>query len=197
MAHIRNISTVNCAGDFTSNPRLETVYQNYQNFLLNSTSYTQSAWAQFLGPFHGFPMLPANTKECKIGELTTLGIGQLLRTGLLMKDAYYNKLNFGNSTISPKDVITYSTRYRRTVQSAVALLYTFLENDVFQNLAKVTMRESSSLAFCNTDCACPTAEKHLKQYYKVNNNDNNNNNFIICFVIKKSDTFHLPVKIKI
>ncbi|KAK0179012.1 hypothetical protein PV327_007839 [Microctonus hyperodae] len=166
LAHIRNISTVNCAGDFSTNPRLESVYQNYQNFLLNITTYTPSAWAQFLGPFHGFPMLPANIKECKIGELTTLGIGQLLKTGLHLRDAYYNKLNLGNTTISPRDVIAYSTRYRRTVQSTIALLYTFLDNEVFQNLAKITIRESSSLAFCNTDCACPAADKYLKLYYK-------------------------------
>ncbi|XP_034949316.1 2-phosphoxylose phosphatase 1 [Chelonus insularis] len=166
LSHIRNISTVNCAADFSSSPRLDNIYQNYQSFIQNSTTYTQSAWAQFLGPFHGFPMLPSNSKECKIGELTTLGIGQLLKTGMLLRNAYFNKLNLGNTTISSKDVVAYSTRYRRTVQSAIALLYTFLENDVFQNLAKITMRESSSLAFCNADCACPVAEKYLKQYYK-------------------------------
>lgn len=114
-------------------------------------------------------MLPSNVRECKIGELTTLGIGQLLKTGLILRNAYYNKLNLSNSTLSSRDVIVYSTRYRRTVQSAIALLYSFLlENEVFQNFGKITMRESSSLTFCNTDCACPTAEKFVKQYSKVN-----------------------------
>lgn len=128
-------------------------------------------------------MLPANIKECKIGELTTLGIGQLLKTGLHLRDAYYNKLNLGNTTISPRDVIAYSTRYRRTVQSTIALLYTFLDNEVFQNLAKITIRESSSLAFCNTDCACPAADKYLKLYYKVK----------YIFVLLKKKCFRLEL----
>ena len=167
LAHVRNISTVNCAGDFANNPELENFYQGYQTFLQNSSSYSRTGWAQFLGSFHGFPMLPSNTRDCKIGQLTTLGIGQLLKTGLLLRNAYYQKLNLGNGTISTKDVVAYSTRYRRTVQSAVALLYAFLENEVFQNLAKVTLRESLSYAFCNSDCACPAADHYQKHYAKV------------------------------
>ncbi|XP_015113288.1 2-phosphoxylose phosphatase 1 [Diachasma alloeum] len=166
LSHIRNISTVNCAGDFSLNPRLETVYQSYQNFLENASLYSRNAWAQFLGPFHGFPMLPANTRDCKIGELTTLGIGQLLKTGMLLRNAYYDKLKLQNSSITSKDVVVYSTRYRRTVQSAVALLYTFLEENGFQNLGKISMREVSSFTFCNSDCACPAAEKYSKQFSK-------------------------------
>lgn len=167
LAHIRNISIVNCGGDFSSIPELETLYQNYVNFLQNVSSYSRTAWAQFLGPFHGFPMLPSNSKDCRIGQLTTLGIGQLLKTGIILRNAYYHKLNLGNGSISSRDVVVYSTRYRRTVQSAVALLYALLETDGFQNLAKITMQESQSYAFCNTDCACPAAEKFFKQHLKV------------------------------
>lgn len=167
LAHIRNISIVNCGGDFNSIPELESLYQNYVNFLQNVSSYSRTAWAQFLGPFHGFPMLPSNSKDCRIGQLTTLGIGQLLKTGIVLRNAYYHKLNLGNGSISSKDIVVYSTRYRRTVQSAVALLYALLETDGFQNLAKITMQESQSYAFCNTDCACPAAEKFFKQHLKV------------------------------
>lgn len=171
MSHIRNISTVNCAGDFSKNPKLNTVYENYKNFLDNVTLYSRATWSQFLGPFHGFPMLPSNTKYCKIGELTTLGIGQLLKTGLLLKNAYYNKLNLNNYTASASDIIVYSTRYRRTVQSAIALLYTFLDNDNLQNInGKLTFKESSSYTFCNNDCACPVADKYLKNFYKETGN---------------------------
>ncbi|KAL2713200.1 2-phosphoxylose phosphatase 1 [Vespula squamosa] len=166
LAHIRNISAVNCAGDFGTLPELENVYSNYLAFLQNVSSYSRTAWAQFLGPFHGFPMLPSNSRDCKIGQLTTLGIGQLLKTGIILRNAYYHKLNLGNGTISSKDVVVYSTRYRRTVQSAVALLYALLENDTFQNLAKITLQESQSYAFCNVDCVCPAAERFFKQHLK-------------------------------
>ncbi|XP_008556406.1 2-phosphoxylose phosphatase 1 [Microplitis demolitor] len=194
LSHIRNISTVNCAGDFSTDPRLESIYQNYHNFILNSTAYPQSAWSQFLGPFHGFPMLPSNVRECKIGELTTLGIGQLLKTGLILRNAYYNKLNLSNSTLSSRDVIVYSTRYRRTVQSAIALLYSFLlENEVFQNFGKITMRESSSLTFCNTDCACPTAEKFVKQYSKETNDRLKSHPAVIELIKQASNiVFEMP-----
>ncbi|XP_012282578.1 2-phosphoxylose phosphatase 1 [Orussus abietinus] len=163
LAHVRNISTVNCAGDF-SNPELENAYQSYQNFLQNASTYSRTSWAQFLGPFHGFPMLPSSPRDCKLAQLTTLGVGQLLKTGLLLRSAYFNKLNLGNGTVTSKDVVVYSTRYRRTVQSAVALLYAFLENDGFQNLARVSLRETQSYAFCNVDCACPAADRYLKQH---------------------------------
>lgn len=166
MAHVRNITTVNCAKDFSESPELENVYLGYQSFLQNVSSYSRTAWTQFLGPFHGFPMLPVNSRDCKLAQLTSLGIIQLLKTGLLLRNTYYGKLNLGNSTLSPKDVVVYSTRYRRTVQSAVALLYTFLENEGFANLAKINLQESQSLAFCNADCACSAAEKFSKQHSK-------------------------------
>ncbi|XP_024944171.1 2-phosphoxylose phosphatase 1 isoform X2 [Cephus cinctus] len=166
LAHVRNISTINCAGDFTSSSELDNVYQGYQNFLQNASSNWRTGWAQFLGPFHGFPMLPATARDCKLAQLTMLGVSQLLKTGLLLRNAYFHRLNLGNGTINSKDVVVYSTRYRRTVQSAVALLYAFVENDGFQNLAKISLRETQSYAFCNTDCACPAAEKYHKQYSK-------------------------------
>ncbi|KAI4485302.1 hypothetical protein M0804_006807 [Polistes exclamans] len=166
LAHIRNISTVNCGGDFGTLTELGNVYQNYLAFLQNVSSYSRTAWAQFLGPFHGFPMIPNNPKDCKIAQLTTVGIGQLLKTGIILRNAYYHKLHLGNGTISSKDVVVYSTRYRRTVQSAVALLYALLENDTFQNLAKITLQESQSYLFCYVDCVCPAADVYLKTYSK-------------------------------
>ncbi|XP_012253154.2 2-phosphoxylose phosphatase 1 [Athalia rosae] len=166
LAHIRNITTVNCAKDFSGNPEMENTYLGYQNFLQNVSSYSRTAWTQFLGPFHGFSMLPDNSKDCKLAQLTGLGVNQLLKTGLLLRNTYYNKLNLSNNTIGSKDVVVYSTRYRRTVQSAVALLYTFLETENFANFAKISLQESQSLAFCNSDCACSAADKFSKQHSK-------------------------------
>lgn len=170
LTHVRNISTINCGGggEMNATPELETIYDNYVNFVQNVSTYSKTAWAQFLGPFHGLPILPANPRDCKIGQLTTLGILQLLKTGILLRNAYYQKLNLGNGTSSiGKDIIVFSTSYRRTVQSAVALLYAFLENDGLQSFARISLQESQSYAFCNNECACPAAEKFLKQYLKV------------------------------
>lgn len=167
LTHIRNISSVNCGGDFGGTTELETMYENYVNLVQNVSSYSRTAWAQFLGPFHGMPILPTNARDCKIGQLTTLGVLQLLKTGILLRNAYYHKLNLGNGTTYGKDVIVYSTSYRRTVQSVVALLYAFFENDGFQNLVRISLQESQSYTFCNNECACPATEKFLKQHLKV------------------------------
>lgn len=56
----------------------------------------------------------------------------------------------------PDEIIVYSTRYRRTFQSAMALLYGLLPSDRWLSL---NIRESHSLAFCFADCACPQAEQ--------------------------------------
>ncbi|XP_070168277.1 2-phosphoxylose phosphatase 1 [Polyergus mexicanus] len=173
LTHIRNISSINCGGETgagTGVTELQTIYENYVNFVQNVSSYSKTAWAQFLGPFHGLPVLPANARDCKIGQLTTLGILQLLKTGILLRNAYYHRLNLGNGTTFGRDVIVYSTSYRRTVQSAVALLYALFENDGFQSLAKISLQESQSYAFCNNECACPAAEKFLKQHLKETSN---------------------------
>ena len=167
LAHVRNISTVNCAGDLSLDTELDNVYQNYQNFIQNASIYSRTAWAQFLGPFHGFPMLPSNSRDCKLAQLTTFGVGQLLKLGLVLRSAYYHKLNLANSTLTSKDVVVVSTRYRRTVQSAVALLYAFLQNEGFQNLAKISFKESQSYTFCYSDCTCAAADKYSKLYSKV------------------------------
>lgn len=52
------------------------------------------------------------------------------------------------------EIIIYSTRYRRTFQSAMALLFAFVPTERWLSVA---IRESHSLAFCFSDCACPQA----------------------------------------
>lgn len=53
-----------------------------------------------------------------------------------------------------EDIVVYSTRYRRTFQSAMALMFAFLPPERWLAL---TIREAHSVAFCFTDCACPQA----------------------------------------
>lgn len=52
------------------------------------------------------------------------------------------------------EIIIYSTRYRRTFQSAMALMFAFVPPERWQSL---NLRESHSLAFCFADCACAQA----------------------------------------
>lgn len=131
----------------------------YRNYLLNSTlsgpngiNNGHAAWNR-AGSFHGFPMLPADSKVCLLGQLTYKGISQLLHVGELMKFAYAHALDLYkkppaaqkpvtnssenlllNQILNSDDIIVYSTRYRRTFQSAMALMYNLLPTDRWHNL---------------------------------------------------------------
>lgn len=76
--------------------------------------------------------------------------------GLLSKPYFQRPIN---NTSQPSfvsdEIIVFSTRYRRTFQSAMALMYAFLPTERWQSLS---IRESHSLAFCFLDCACPQAD---------------------------------------
>lgn len=63
--------------------------------------------------------------------------------------------NISQSLYPPDEIIIYSTRYRRTFQSAMALMYAFVSVDRWMSLI---VQESHSLSFCFADCACPFAE---------------------------------------
>lgn len=51
------------------------------------------------------------------------------RTGQILKAAYGEKLGIGTGSLTAEDVVVYSTHYRRTFQSALAFLYSFLSLD--------------------------------------------------------------------
>nr|CAD7409948.1 unnamed protein product [Timema poppensis] len=161
LSHVRNISSVNCAGDLGSAAAdgwdSDASYRSYELFLQNMTGRTTNFLSQLLGPFHGFPLLPA--AECQLAQLTPVGAAQLLRIGHLLRTVYGDRLGGFNST---EDFLVYSTRYRRTVQSVVAFLYAFLSPE---DLAKVALRESQSLTFCFNDCACAAAERFQRKFH--------------------------------
>ncbi|KAE8749797.1 hypothetical protein FOCC_FOCC003535 [Frankliniella occidentalis] len=177
LMHVRNISSVNCAGDLLSpditNGDWDAGYAAYEAFLQNaslaaglgvggggSDKLSNNFLWQLLGPFHAFPLVPPSSGECSLGQLTPVGVTQLLRTGHILKTAYADKLGIGKGSLTAEDVVVYSTHYRRTFQSALAFLYSFLS---LEDLHKVTLRPSQSLAFCFNDCACPAAEKYRHQ----------------------------------
>lgn len=57
---------------------------------------------------------------------------------------------------SSDSIIAYSTRYKRTFQSAVALLFGLLPVEKWLTM---NIRDSHSLTFCFGDCSCPRSDK--------------------------------------
>lgn len=164
MAHVRGINTIDCGVGKRNNILLN----KYRTFLLNTTVNAPAGHYIYNknGPFHNFPLLPAFPKECLLGQLTYNGIAQMLQVGDVLKQVYGHQLglytksirtpNTTQSIYSPDEIIIYSTRYRRTFQSAMAMLYAFLPAERWLSL---NIRESHSLAFCFSDCVCPKADQ--------------------------------------
>lgn len=74
----------------------------YQEYISNATGAGRAPWAQSPGPFHNFPLLPSPpTTTCHLGQLTIVGIQQLLTMGTLLGKAYSEKfgwnVNFNNT----------------------------------------------------------------------------------------------------
>lgn len=99
LMHVRNISSVNCAGDLLSpditNGDWDAGYAAYEAFLQNaslaaglggggggSDKLSNNFLWQLLGPFHAFPLVPPSSGECSLGQLTPVGVTQLLRYSL-------------------------------------------------------------------------------------------------------------------
>uniref|UniRef100_A0A182IYP0 2-phosphoxylose phosphatase 1 n=1 Tax=Anopheles atroparvus TaxID=41427 RepID=A0A182IYP0_ANOAO len=178
MAHVRGIGEVDCG--YENDPSLA----RYVSFLQNTTtsSTTGGHWMK-TGPFHGFPLLPAASKLCLLAQLTHKGIAQMLHVGDIVRQTYANALglhtripigtlrttpsNASEGVTNPTpgsqytidDVVIYSTRYRRTFQSVMALLFGVLPPEKWLALQ---IQESHSLSYCFSDCACPQAEKLKK-----------------------------------
>jgi hypothetical protein len=70
--------------------------------------------------------------------------------------------------LNSDEIVVYSTRYRRTFQSAMALLFNLLPIDRWHNLQ---VQESHSLSFCFNDCACANAEYLKRVLSKEASND--------------------------
>ncbi|XP_001356640.2 2-phosphoxylose phosphatase 1 [Drosophila pseudoobscura] len=163
MSHVRTTG-INCGvGGGTDN-----LVNRYRSFLHNSSSSASGSnhmyWNK-VGPFHGFPLLPATERGCPLGQLTYKGISQLLHVGDIMHQVYAHPLglllkptlNRGAMETTPHtllnsdEVVVYTTRYRRTFQSALAMLFTLLPADKWLGL---NVRESHSMAFCFGECTC-------------------------------------------
>ncbi|KAH8409597.1 hypothetical protein KR222_010020 [Zaprionus bogoriensis] len=164
MSHV-HANGINCGVPLES----DSLVNRYRSFLHNSSSSASGSnhmyWNK-VGPFHGFPLLPATERGCPLGQLTYKGIAQLLHVGDIMHQIYAHPLglllkpNAGlrsgldttpHTLLNSDEVVVFTTRYRRTFQSALALLFALLPADKWLAL---NVRESHSMAFCFVDCSC-------------------------------------------
>lgn len=147
----------------------DSLVNRYRSFLHNSSSSASGSnhmyWNK-VGPFHGFPLLPATERGCPLGQLTYKGIAQLLHVGEITHQIYAHPLGLllrpnalrtssldttPHTLLNSDEVVVFTTRYRRTFQSALALLFALLPADKWLAL---NVRESHSMAFCFGDCSC-------------------------------------------
>lgn len=87
-------------------------------------------------------------------------MGDLLNQVYARSLGVFNKYSsvsrsYTDSALNSDEIVIFTTRYRRTFQSAMALLYPFLPTDKWLAL---NIQESHSMAFCFTDCACSQAD---------------------------------------
>ncbi|XP_017047646.1 2-phosphoxylose phosphatase 1 [Drosophila ficusphila] len=147
----------------------DNLVNRYRSFLYNSSSSASGSnhmyWNK-VGAFHGFPLLPATERGCPLGQLTYKGISQLLHVGDIMHQVYAHPLGLllkpnpnrasvettPHTLLNSDEVVVFTTRYRRTFQSALAMLFSLLPADKWMAL---NIRESHSMAFCFGECSCP------------------------------------------
>lgn len=91
-------------------------------------------------------------------HLTIIGVLQLIKIGELLKTSYEKKWPMMKE-LSYQDLVVYSTRYRRTFQSLIALIFGLLPHEA---LSKINIQESQSMSFCFKDCGCAATDKISK-----------------------------------
>ncbi|KAH8289928.1 hypothetical protein KR018_005854 [Drosophila ironensis] len=149
----------------------DNLVNRYRSFLYNSSSSVSGSnhmyWNK-VGPFHGFPLLPATEHGCPLGQLTYKGISQLLHVGEIIHQVYAHPLGLlarpnsnrasvettPHTLLNSDEVVVFITRYRRTFQSALAMLFSLLPADKWLAL---NVQESHSMSFCFTECSCSQA----------------------------------------
>ncbi|XP_066297179.1 2-phosphoxylose phosphatase 1-like [Branchiostoma lanceolatum] len=95
-------------------------------------------------------------------RLTQTGVVQLLRVGEKLRRAYIDsKLLTVEGVEDQFTVIT--TPYSRTYQSATALMYGVLQDD----LSKIRVHQENNVLFCGASCQCPLRNEYMKQFKSV------------------------------
>ncbi|XP_069720980.1 2-phosphoxylose phosphatase 1 [Phaenicophaeus curvirostris] len=129
--------------------------------------------AQMDGALSNLPRYPSHSL-CEMGELTQTGVVQHLQNGQLLREVYINKHKLLLSNWTAKQLYLETTGKSRTLQSALALLYTFLPDFDWK---KINMKYQWSTIFCSGSCDCPMRnhyleeEQHRQYSLRVKNND--------------------------
>ncbi|MEE6509080.1 hypothetical protein FKM82_024115 [Ascaphus truei] len=105
------------------------------------------------------PRFPSHSL-CEMGELTQTGVVQHLRNGQLLRDIYLKKHRLLPYDWTAKQLYIESTGKSRTLQSGLALLYSFLPDFDWK---KISIRHQWSTIFCSSHCDCPVRNHYLEE----------------------------------
>ena len=144
MMPVRNLSSINCShkASFSSQ------YKQYVSSIVNASKTND--YSNFARSFLKFPVLPY-LHRCNVAQLTPQGVIQHLKLGKVLKELYISRFNLLSHPWEPDDVVIYSTKFRRTFQSALAFLYGFLPKF---DLSELKMLMGQGLSYCNNNCNC-------------------------------------------
>ncbi|KAK7074824.1 2-phosphoxylose phosphatase 1 [Halocaridina rubra] len=154
LVHVSNLSSINCGHKSYGTP----AYRKYVSDILNASK--TNAYINFVGPFMKYPLLPLPTK-CSIGHLTPQGVSQHLQLGKVLKEVYLNEWNLLGSKRELDDIVVHSTKYRRTFQSLLAFLYSFLPGF---DISAVRIQDGKGISFCDNDCRCEKIDFFDQKY---------------------------------
>ncbi|KAG0716134.1 2-phosphoxylose phosphatase 1 [Chionoecetes opilio] len=160
LVHVRNLSSINCGYHSYGTP----TYKKYVGDILNVSR--TNAYVNFVGPFVRFPLLPPPS-HCGLGHLTPQGVLQHLQLGKVLSQVYLTEFNLLGNRWGKEDIVVYCTKYRRTFQSVLAFLYSFIPN--FE-ISKVRLQEGRGVSFCGDNCHCEQSD-HYDQKYEQERRD--------------------------
>ncbi|XP_053645199.1 2-phosphoxylose phosphatase 1 isoform X2 [Cherax quadricarinatus] len=89
------------------------------------------------------------------------GVLQHLQLGKILKEIYFYEFNLLGNKQQLDDIIVYSTKYRRTFQSVLAFLYSFIPKF---DISKIRLREGKGVSFCENDCHCEKTDYFDQKY---------------------------------
>ncbi|XP_070610176.1 2-phosphoxylose phosphatase 1 [Erythrolamprus reginae] len=115
--------------------------------------------AQMDGSLSSLPRYPSHSL-CEMGELTQTGIVQHLQNGQLLRDIYIKKHNLLPIDWTSKHLYLETTGKSRTLQSGLALLYSFLPDFDWK---KINFRNQWSTIFCSGHCECQRRNHYLEE----------------------------------
>lgn len=120
---------------------------------------TKGSEAQMDGTLSSLPRFPSHSL-CEMGELTQTGVVQHLHNGQILRENYLKKHKLLSNDWTAKQLYIESTGKSRTLQSGLALLYSFLPGFDWK---KINIKHQWSSIFCSSHCDCPMRNHYLEE----------------------------------